>query len=582
MAARWSQIQGFDWVVPETGWQELYTQQAYTYLQNQRAISIPTIQAAWFRGFGNAPIPAYAFVINPPPDEPVPTEITRQLETNIFPRLQYDTPGQIRNYVQNLAVADRMVLRYALDLEFARLSSFVGPDPSMVPAQELYQQLYSELNHISVKGGDVYGLAAPVQTTLFDILGAIGSNANFVPQLATFNRGTMAQRIAFLADTDYPTFRARELAFINAQFGANPTGDRANSRRSAVNSIPTAQQYYLSRSLLIHSLTTPNFNINVILYRRITVQVPVPAPGATIVSQPAGGGEPRYSDYIMAPRTQADPAAEVDRYIYNRYLFGGTGGMGDDAYFALDRYNQENMAFPYLAGWQEASRGQQAAFADNLLPADRGALLDSLVRIAQEFRASGDLQTAETAREMAAFIRDRFNNDLARARQISASDPTLISWLSSPLRTLQGINGISPQELNQLPLSIRRLTEADSFSAFLRWRAANPVNIRYEPAFGLEFIDRAILNAADFLSPVYRTGERLLGLAQGWVTYQLTGVPNFTRTDQFSGLDAIRQVMSGNYNVNLATQNISYNPGSIALDLLFTGLTVMPFGTGTR
>ena len=183
---------------------------------------------------------------------------------------------------------------------------------------------------------------------------------------------------------------------------------------------------------------------------------------------------------------------------------------------------------------------------------------------------------------MAAFIRDRFNNDLARARQISASDPTLISWLSSPLRTLQGINGISPQELNQLPLSIRRLTEADSFSAFLRWRAANPVNIRYEPAFGLEFIDRAILNAADFLSPVYRTGERLLGLAQGWVTYQLTGVPNFTRTDQFSGLDAIRQVMSGNYNVNLATQNISYNPGSIALDLLFTGLTVMPFGTGTR
>jgi len=40
--------------------------------------------------------------------------------------------------------------------------------------------------------------------------------------------------------------------------------------------------------------------------------------------------------------------------------------------------------------------------------------------------------------------------------------------------------------------------------------------------------------------------------------------------------------MSGNYNVNLATQNISYNPGSIALDLLFTGLTVMPFGTGTR
>ena len=70
----------------------------------------------------------------------------------------------------------------------------------------------------------------------------------------------------------------------------------------------------------------------------------------------------------------------------------------------------------------------------------------------------------------------------------------------------------------------------------------------------------------------------------GWrrVTYQLTGVPNFARTDQFSGLDAIRQVMSGNYNVNLATQNISYNPGSIALDLLFTGLTVMPFGTGTR
>ncbi len=222
LAAKWSQIQGFAWVVPETGWQELDTQQAYTYLQNERAQGIPTIQSD-FRNLGGAPIAAYAFITtNPPADGPVP-DITGQLRNNILPRLRYASPEGIKTYVQNLASPDRMVLRYALDSELSRLSSFVGPDPSMVPAQDLYQELYSELNHVTGKGTDVsYGLPAAPETTLFDVLSAFQSNANYVPELAKLNRGTQAQRVAFLADSDYPTFRDRELAFINANYGTSP------------------------------------------------------------------------------------------------------------------------------------------------------------------------------------------------------------------------------------------------------------------------------------------------------------------------------------------------------------------------
>jgi hypothetical protein len=103
---------------------------------------------------------------------------------------------------------------------------------------------------------------------------------------------------------------------------------------------------------------------------------------------------------------------------------------------------------------------------------------------------------------------------------------------------------------------------------FLGWRAVNPVALSYTPALGWKILDRTILNAAEFVAPVYRTALR--GLWGG------------STTDGFSDVAAIRGVLDGNYSGTLGPQAVQTGLGWATLDVFLTALTVVPLGSGAR
>lgn len=100
--------------------------------------------------------------------------------------------------------------------------------------------------------------------------------------------------------------------------------------------------------------------------------------------------------------------------------------------------------------------------------------------------------------------------------------------------------------------------------------------IKYQPAFVTEAADRFLLNMADFLSPAYRTEERMIGLGQLVVT------GGGTRTDLLSDLEAIRRVMDGDFTGETGPANISYDAGAVLWDGGLTALMVIPVGSGSQ
>src|SRR5439155_21505580 len=106
------------------------------------------------------------------------------------------------------------------------------------------------------------GLPAVPQTSLSGAVALIqeqGEQSDYALQLAYLNRGSYVQRLAFLADTDYETFRAREEANIRARYAptlaaqTNSTGtiDVTQQMNREINSLPSVELYYLSRGALL-------------------------------------------------------------------------------------------------------------------------------------------------------------------------------------------------------------------------------------------------------------------------------------------------------------------------------------------
>ncbi len=409
------------------------------------------------------------------------------------------------------------------------------------------------------------GLAAALQ----NLTAGLQNNPWSTIGLSAQNRGSLAQRASFLSDTDYDTFLAREQA-------------------SGAEGIPTAEEYYASRDRLLQAvdyaqqvgrpLSTAVAPLLGTWYRqRLTMTVKYP--GYWEKGLAGDKWIPGMSEEEVLVQGVPNPNARVDQFVYDRYLRGAEFSMPVQSYYALDRYNQANVALAYLPGWQLASPVDRGRFADYLAPLDRQALLDSLVINALRYRAAGDAASAQQALAMAGQIQGRFNSDLKAMRDDPLLRATFAAASTAPAN-LNGLNAtLTPAQraaFDRLAPSVQQIAWDAAWRDFRAWREANPVTVKYDPASGYEFLDRSVLNAADFLAPVYRTAERLIGVGQ-WVASGDSG-----RTDQWSDLEDIRRVMGGDFSGQIGPRPLQNDAWSVVLDAGLTALTVIPLGTGSR
>jgi Pretoxin HINT domain/Putative Ig domain len=585
-ALRWRSMPSFFWAEASTSWGELYTTQMADYLAAARAKPMPHFYQASFGTLPTSTLEMYKlmWVTSPKPGQPaIGYSVLNVLQNQLLPRLAYTTPAALADYVQNTLTADdRVVLLFALDSALAGLQSTISDttDKSrlaeLYSEQLLYQNLYSELSR--AMEGSAYGLSTTTATAFQSFLAAINpSNPLVSPNLTQFGQGSIAQRLAFLADTDYETFAAREKA-------ADP---------EHVDDIPTARQYYGARSLLLDAVENALATGKDVLQAIARVLNPYIDPPTTYtVYVPATSGPP-FINVLWSGNEErttpglANPYYQAAQFISDRYLRGNTG-VSAAAFYTLDRYSQANLGLTYLAGWTNPATtdAERQNFADHLWPLDRQALVESLGQAAVSLRDTGDLYTAEAARSMAAYLVNRFNSQLATVQQVTGYDPPNALWTtafnaaSDKQRIIRGLSavlfGVHLQIYNQLNPSIQMLAVTRAVAADSAFRIEHPVEIKYDPVTGLTFLDLTLLHAAEFLAPAYRTGLRVYGVGQGLIT------GDYKVTDEFSNLSGIGKVIGGDLTADVQAQALTYGLGETLWDGAQTALMVLPVGGGSR
>jgi hypothetical protein len=198
---------------------------------------------------------------------------------------------------------------------------------------------------------------------------------------------------------------------------------------------------------------------------------------------------------------------------------------------------------------------------------ERSALVNSLFVVEFEMRRAGASSLADTAQDMREFLVREFNFQLRLVEKRSDLHE-IYRYASSAQRTISGTMEMNDnqrqryQQLTTLAPQVRLLADAMSTQKFREWRQRNPFRVTYQPAYRLEIFDRFILNAAEVLAPVLRTAQRITDV----------------RTDMWGDLDAIRSIMSGNYNVRLGPTELNYGLWATIGDGLLTAGTVLPIG----
>ncbi|MBI2804214.1 MAG: hypothetical protein HYX68_04420, partial [Planctomycetes bacterium] len=561
VAARWSRVPGFEWAAPDTGWYELYTYQAYVRLVALRSVDIPKVTAnTWstaldgdtfdfdgddgaqrfylqFTPYMNDPTQGdpYYRANHAHSDNPAQAAANRnsyadQVRSTLVPRLRYATTAELVNYLTRLTPPERSLLRVALDLEMARCSEQLASSSTSATLRRqatqslaISQTVYSEMHYSGAAAS--YGLQT-ASRSFSDLVTNLTSDPQAMLGWEVY-RGTFDQRVAFLADTNYETFVARERAAIDLSYGANPTiANIQQARQAALQAIPTALQYYVGRNMVLYTMTRYTGNTAQYLYPSVRNFI--------------------QSSNVKLGRRDFYSAA---RYVFDRYFRGGRAqttptynSMASvEEFYTLDRFNLENMALPLVAGWRDASQSSREFFADTLHPLDRSALINSLYMAELTFTRIGSSSLATAAQQMREFLSDRFNGQM-RVVDKTPDLQTIFRHASTRQRALTGFTAAQQQAFNQLPSSIRRLADSMSLDSFVAWRDANPVRVTYQPTFIWEFVDRSVLNTADLLSPVFRTAQRLAGRS----------------VDEWGDTEAMRQIMSGNYNVRLGPTALNY------------------------
>jgi hypothetical protein len=536
VAARWQAVPGFEWVEPETGWQELDPVANTLRRAELRAVPIPTLRLTYNGDVvqldpNASPLLTVRFLnegaigshVAPGAPASQIDFLVEQVEGQLLPRLRYATPEELADYVAGLSAPDRLALSYALGREMARLQPIVAPGSPWAAASQalaqmtgsleklaLCQQLYAELNHGGSPGD--YGLAAGIPDAYGPAQARLDAGDTtpgaVTAAVAAAARGTYAQRLAFLADTDYATFVARE--------------------PKDVENLPSPEEYYTARDELIQAVraalangSDPGLAVAALFSATQRANTPLsqallPSAGRTaLADDEAAASAPPESSGSLFDLTadlaranlralkdlevKANPSAGAARFVFDRYLRGaGTSPqtrMPTNSYYALDRYSQAYRGFAFLSGWAGAGDAQKITFADALAAADRLALLDSLNRAAAASLLAGDSATAQATADMANFIEGRFN-DLLKLLSWSAA-PQYKAAFDAKVKSASQGKQLPPEyrwDYDVLPLPLHDLASSQALDAYRRWLAEHPTAIKYDPALGFEFLDRLALN----------------------------------------------------------------------------------------
>src|SRR5262249_9138686 len=156
----------FEWVQPETGWQEMYTAEMTVRLASLRAPAFPSLDLG-DSGFAIPLTNGYTASALTYLGSPAGTSARTTLLARIdgwLQRATFETPQTIASRMQALPPLEQIVLRFGLDMKMAQLSEALAAAPPATdgPLSEavvnlsvqygLAGQLYSQLNHFTSSG----------------------------------------------------------------------------------------------------------------------------------------------------------------------------------------------------------------------------------------------------------------------------------------------------------------------------------------------------------------------------------------------------------------------------------------------
>jgi len=475
----------------------------------------------------------------------------------------------------------------------------------LTAAKQAYQQAYAQINYAE------FGSAAPVDLkaglTAAEQGGAT-SQVRFREQM----RGTERQRAAYLASLDYDTYRKEmeEDAKVEAEAetarrvgpGTTMGGDVAakwqqskdkiynDVLKAKLGAIPDEANFYHGRNLVIqHALQDPNSAVGGVSphspkgweatttgwFRPKKTERELVKPQ---VNYPRGGVKEQavYRDKIT-DYGQSNPYSSGAQHFYDRYIKSVAG--------QTEAYAQRAGASSWAAGFAKADETTRAGYADRMSPTDRTMLINDLMRTAQSSAQAGDATGAENARQAAVYLSQRFNKQLEEFK----ANPHNVNLMNAfkdngGQWSDRGVPQPIQAHLNSLNPAMRGYVsgiadqKALEYYRGLRQNNDPRYQLKYNPAFGYEWVDRTVLNAGATMAPIYRTGARIGGAVTG----------DGPGLDYLGGDTAqLKFIMENPDKAHLI--DWSGKPGQISnkledvvLDAGLTGLTLLPVGLASN
>ncbi|MBX9678673.1 MAG: putative Ig domain-containing protein [Gemmataceae bacterium] len=586
VAAKWKTMPGFSWVQANTGWSELYTNEAQTRLAALRNVARPeplslsynTAQQAAFQQVLalNDPSQMAIFLAyfgdnggaNGRQQNRNLNALKWELRERVIPWLRVASLPQIEAWLKSLTPQNQMVLRFALDYEIAGDEAILenlrrGSVPDLRDSAEkaainfpLCARVYSLLGQVN--GGATYGEYATYQSLDTSTAKPVNQGAMAV-DLYKLNTGSVAQRIAFLSDATWGLDKWR------SKIQYPPEQDAPGTSQGLSSSIT---DFYLARSVVLSQLTRVQYPSEEAALASLALVV---APRWENGIRHVGHGQvrgPGGDPVITAPFST--------RIIYEKYLKGAllgiTGGVNREAYddvLVRDEYFINTMGYGQLKTWKNRSTEDKAHFADYLTPLDRYLLLMSFNLIA---RTSQSVEIQARIEEMANYIQSRY---ASQVQGLTVNQRSIIDQLSEEAgiwrigaRNETARIGFNPAQYDAIPNVLKLEMISRSQEPFRR--AVAEYKIVYQPYLGPK-IDGFIIDAMQALAPMYRTFRRFS------VAFDVAITWSHGSLDQTSDLDAIRGVINGDFSQSVGMKPLSYDPAVVAWDAFETYLAI---GTG--
>lgn len=196
-----------------------------------------------------------------------------------------------------------------------------------------------------------------------------------------------------------------------------------------------------------------------------------------------------------------------------------------------------NVLFPY---WKTLKPEDQNLLADRMSMQDRTRLL-------QHWGSSQNPEAQQAAHQ----VSDRYNQQLSQANDMvnASAKPNHYNMAAIAAERarkgnslFKGFQGPTREAWEKLPLPYRLNQMDEGYGKFLKEVNENPSVVKYDPATGYQWLDRAILNTAEGVGTGTNTAQRLASAV-------IPGVPDQTKA-LFPDLSQIRQTMNEPNNPN--------------------------------